>query len=206
MSAPTILCHTRPPAKRKQWSNRQIEEAMKAVQKGDIGINQAAREYGIPRTTLKDWVSGRVKHGTKSGPQPYLSVDEETELAKFVKQWAEVGYGKTRKDVIHIAQSLANEKGILRKTQISHGWWARFIERQQDLSLNPAHDRMDAVNRETLKQYFDILKDALTEHNLLQTPLQIYNVDESGIPLDPKAPNVVAKKGSDTERRERRGR
>ena len=57
-----------------------MEEAMKAVQKVDIGINQAAREYGVPRTTLKDQVSGRVKHGgTKSGPQPYLSVDEETE-------------------------------------------------------------------------------------------------------------------------------
>ena len=53
-----------------------MEEAMKAVQKGDI---EAAREYGVPRTTLKDQVSGRVKHGsTKSGPQPYLSVDEET--------------------------------------------------------------------------------------------------------------------------------
>lgn len=35
-------------AKCKQWSNRQMEEAMKAVQKGDIGINQAAREYGVP--------------------------------------------------------------------------------------------------------------------------------------------------------------
>ena len=47
MSAPAILCHTRPPAKRKQRSNQQMEEAMKAVQKGDIGINQAARDYGI---------------------------------------------------------------------------------------------------------------------------------------------------------------
>ena len=86
MSAPVILCHTRPPAKLKQWSNRQMEEAMKAVQKGDIGINQTAREYVIPRTTLKDRVSGTVKHRTMSGPQHYLSVDEETELAKFVKQ------------------------------------------------------------------------------------------------------------------------
>ena len=181
-----------------------MEEAMKTVQKGDIGINQAAREYGVLRTTLKDRVSGRVKYSTKSGPQPYLSVDEETEHAKFVKHCAEVGYGKTRKDVMHITQSVANEKGILRKTQISHGWWARFIERQQDLSLrrgdSAAHDRMDAVNRETLKQYFDLLKDALTEHNLLQSPLQIYNVDESGIPLDPKAPNVVAKKGTKNEK------
>ena len=54
---------------------------------------------------------------------------------------------------------------------------------------------MDAVNDETLNQYFSLLKDVLTEHGILHSPSQIYNVDESGVPLDPKAPNVVAKRG-----------
>jgi len=44
-------------------------------------------------------------------------------------------------------------------------------------------------------RYFDLLEDTLKKHNLLYCPAQIYNVDESGIPLDPKAPNVVAKTG-----------
>ena len=47
---------------------------------------------------------------------------------------------------------------------------------------------MNAINYDTINQYFDLLENTLTEHNLLQHPSQIYNVDESGIPLDPKVP------------------
>ena len=55
---------------------------------------------------------------------------------------------------------------------------------------------MDAMNEDTLKHYFDLLEDTLKEHNLLDSPSQLYNVDESGIPLDPKALKVVTMKGT----------
>ena len=58
-----------------------------------------------------------------------------------------------------------------------------------------AYLRMDAVNEETLKQYYDLLEDTLTENNLMSLPSCIYNVNEMGIPLDPKAPKVVAPVG-----------
>ena len=99
-----------------------------------------------------------------------------------------------------IARSVAAEKGILKGSKVTQGWWRRFCERQPDLSLRrgdvTAHVRMDAVNSETLTQYFTLLRDVLTEHDLFAKPAQIYNVDESGIPFDPRAPNVVAKKGT----------
>ena len=47
-----------------------------------------------------------------------------------------------------------------------------------------------------MTQYFTLLRDVLTQHDLFAKPAQIYNVDESGIPFDPRAPNVVAKKGT----------
>ena len=48
------------------------------------GINKAAREHGVPATTLKDRLSGHVAHGTKPGPRPNLSIEEETELGTFL--------------------------------------------------------------------------------------------------------------------------
>ena len=44
-------------------------------------------------------------------------------------------------------------------------------------------------------QYFDQLKEVLEEHDLMDCPGQLYNVDEIGMPFDHHAPNVVAKKG-----------
>ena len=159
---------------------------------------------------MKDRISGRVVHGTKPGPASYLSGKEEKDLAVFLKDCAAVGYGKTRRDVMNIAQGVAKEKGLLRGVRISQGWWCRFLERQNDLTLrrgdNTAHVRMAAVNQETLAQYFELLKDTLVEHNLLHSPSNIYNMDESGIPLDPKAPNVVAVKGTKKVRYRSSGR
>ena len=64
------------------------------------------------------------------------------------------------------------------------------------LNVSPSSHWMDAVNRETMDQYFALLKDVMEEHSLFDKPSQIYNVDESGVPLDPRSPNIVATKGS----------
>ena len=104
---------------------------MKAVASGECGINRAALDYGVPRTTLKDRLSGHVDHGRKPGPALYLNAVEEKELGDFLKSCASVGYGKTWKDVMHIAETVAAEKGVLRKDRISQGWWKRFFETQE---------------------------------------------------------------------------
>ena len=40
-------------------------------------------------------LSGHVEHGSKSGPDPYLNVGEETELSTFLQRIS-MNYGKTR--------------------------------------------------------------------------------------------------------------
>ena len=59
------------PARLRQWSDEAMMQALEAVRSGRMGTNQAARDHGVPCTTLKDRVAGRVKHGCKFGPKPY---------------------------------------------------------------------------------------------------------------------------------------
>ena len=84
--------------------------AIKAVQEGQ-SISQAARDHGVPKTTLYDRVSGRVTHGTNPGPQPYLNSQEEKELGKYLEHCAKVGCGKTRRDVLTIVETAAGRRG-----------------------------------------------------------------------------------------------
>ena len=65
---------------------------------------------------------------------------------------------------------------------------------------------MDAVKNETLKQYYDLLEGMLRENNLMDSPSCVYNVDKMGIPLDPKAPKVVAPVGMKKVRYQSPGR
>ena len=66
------------PAKRK--TEDRSTDVMDAVSSDNTSINKASEMYGVPRTTLKDRLSGRVVHGTKPGPKPYLHHSEDREL------------------------------------------------------------------------------------------------------------------------------
>ena len=111
---------SKPSTKSLQWFNQQMEAAMKAVESGSEN-NKAAQDHGVPSTTLKDRKNGKVEHGKKPAPQSYLSNFEERELGVFLKECAGIGYGKMRRDVMQIVQSVAEEKGVLKKPRITHG-------------------------------------------------------------------------------------
>ena len=79
--------------------------------KGELGVNRSALEHGVQRTTLKDRLTGRVKHGTKPGPAAYLNQKEGEELVKF--ECSRMGYGKTKREVLQIVEDAAKQKGEL---------------------------------------------------------------------------------------------
>ena len=68
------------PAKRKQWTQESMTAALRALEEG-ASLTRASRDFGVPRSTLHDRVSGRVVHGVKPGPKPYLDEPEEKELS-----------------------------------------------------------------------------------------------------------------------------
>ena len=134
-SASTNAPIKRPYAKRKQWTNAQMDAAIKAVLISTASsINSAARDHGVPITTLKNRLSGRVVHGTKPGPVPYLNTTEE-ELVEYLSEANKMGYGKTWRQVKVIAERVATDKAVLHGARISDGRWRRFLQRHSQLSL-----------------------------------------------------------------------
>jgi len=61
-----------------------MKRAYDAVTDDKMGVNRAALVFNVPRTTLKDKVSGRVIHGSDMGPKKYLTKEEEKELVEFL--------------------------------------------------------------------------------------------------------------------------
>ena len=73
--------------RRMKWTDEQMVAAIKVVEKNKSGINQAAITHNMPKTTLKDRLSGRVQHGSKAGPKPCFDDEEESELFDFSKMF-----------------------------------------------------------------------------------------------------------------------
>ena len=106
--------------------------ALSEFKKGIHPINKIVVLHGVPKSTLHDRISGRVRYGKKPGPAPYLHPIEEQKLADCLITVAKIGYVKTRKGVKMIAENIAKEKKVLWASQISDGWWKSFLHRNQD--------------------------------------------------------------------------
>ena len=59
-----------------------------------------------------------------------------------------------------------------------------------------AKPRASAVTETNIHQYYSLLEETLQENGILNCPSRVYNMDESGMPLDHKPPKVVVPKGT----------
>ena len=82
---------------------------------------------------VMEGMSGKVMHGARSGPQPYLSMEEEEELTNFLLETAKIGYAHTRKQVLALVQQMVNSKGIA--TTITNGWWEQYVQQHPQITL-----------------------------------------------------------------------
>ena len=60
------------------------------------------------------------------------------------------------------------------------------------------------TNYDAFHHYLDLLGETLTKYDLKDSPSQIYNCDESGMPLEHKLPHVLVIKGTEKVRQETR--
>ena len=173
-----------------------MREALDAVHSG-ISVSKVSELYGIPRTTLNDHKLGKVKPGVKPGAPPLLSTAEEEDLVKFLLTSADIGYGRTRKEVLDIVSRLLARKGVERV--VTNGWWNKFLCRHPLLaSRTPATlsvSRARASTRECIDNYFDLLENTLQETGLADYPALYFNMDETGFALDPKPTKTVHLRG-----------
>lgn len=149
-------------------------DAYEAVVYGKLSTQRAALEFGVPQSTLVDWVTGRIPFGKASGPKRYLDDSEEEELIRFIERSAEIGYGYSQKQVIALVQDVVNAKGMSELT-VTTGWWKAFRRRHPELSLRKPEAisviRARCTHTEALEKYFQELEKTLVDNDLMSSNL-----------------------------------
>ena len=79
--------------------------------------------------------------------------------------------------------------------EITKGWWDSFRPRHPEISLRHAeplsYARAAANNPNVIENYFELLAETIETDGLTRRPGQIFNCDETGMPLVHKPPKVV---------------
>ena len=184
---------------RKEWSEESMELALRDVTNGIMGVRRAALEYNVPRSTLSDRVTGRVRPGARSGAPRYLEEEEEEEVVQWISGCAEIGRAKSIREVQAVVSAIVARKLGITSISVSHGWWDKFRRRHPELVMRSgeaiAYKRAAAVNKETIFHYFDLLETTLQSNRLLDRPSLVFNADESGMPLSTKPGKRVGIRG-----------
>lgn len=109
-----------------------------------------------------------------------------------------MGYAHTRLQVLALLQQSLKEKGL--DVRVINGWWESYKCRYPKLKLRTAEPlsyvRLMASSPNVLNYYYDLLESTLAENDLMDKPSQIFNTDETGMPLDPRSLKVVVQAGS----------
>ena len=188
-----------PKVRRRQWDPQAMEAAMKAVKDGE---KSECKQFGVLRKSLDDRVKGRVQHGTNPGPNTALTTEEESALEAYLLYMAERGFPLTTKMAQAFAWAIAFRSGTQGRFNESTGpgkhWWQNFKARHPSLRLRTAdyleRSRASALNREVIDNYFACLKTILESNSQMGAPRQLFNCDETFLPLNFSCEKVIARK------------
>ncbi|KAI4471504.1 hypothetical protein MML48_1g11818 [Holotrichia oblita] len=170
-----------------------------------MGINEAARNFDVPATTLRRRKKNESFKKGPQGPSACLGVANENKIVIHIKKLQSYGFAPTRDDVRVMAFKLAEQLGITHRFNRQFGkagydWLHLFLARHPDLSVRKAEGvslaRAQGMRRKEVGDYFKLLEKVLEENQLFDKPGHIFNMDETGLQLNNKPGYVVACKGS----------
>ena len=80
------------------------------VLNNQLKLTEVTARHGVPHSALKDRLSGRVIHRTMPGPKLYLTLTKKEELTGHSIDAANMGFGKTWRDVSSIVERYVEQK------------------------------------------------------------------------------------------------
>ena len=177
----------------KPYDRTDLLKAYEATKNG-MSVYRAARRFSVPESTLRDRTRCNVALDAIPGPETLLSSKEEEHLVEQIKQMDDLGYQYTKKDVIRMATDycISIGKKVRSDRGLSDNWFYAFKKRWPNLKITNLQLKKEKTSsKEASDNYFPKLRKVLAKNKLLSFPERIYNVEETGIVIEPKPRKTV---------------
>ena len=190
---------------RGSYSEENLQKAIAAVNSGQPLLT-TAKVYGIPARTLRRHRDKKVQNPGSINLgrfKPVINKEYEAELVAQIQSMEKLLCGLTTKDVRRIAFDFAVQMNISHRfnTQSKMAgldWLSGFLLRHPELSIRKPEAtnvaRVIGFNKSNVEKFFEVYSNVLTDHEY--TPMQVWNMDETGISNVHKPGNVIATKGA----------
>lgn len=191
-----------------RWTKTDMEKAVNAVKAGST-LREAAVTFVVPKSTLQRKVIINANKeeftvGNKSGHPTVFNASQEKLLCNRLVHLEKIGCPLAPKDARNAAYQLAQKLHVLNKfnkhrNQAGKDWFKRFMIRNRTLSIRKpvglSQARLRAMTKARVEHFFNLLKNLMEEKGI-NGGETIFNMDESGLPLNNRPSNkVIAKRG-----------
>ncbi|CAG9570762.1 unnamed protein product [Danaus chrysippus] len=129
---------------RARWSKEALCKAFMELDKGQVGLNEISRRYGIPSRTLRRRYYNEYNYEKITlGQRTTLDFDSEKILVAHIQKLQKAGVHTTRQDVrrlaFEFAEKLGLEKRFNKETRMAGYYWLQsFLERHPVLRIREA--------------------------------------------------------------------
>lgn len=190
-----------------KWDPSAMVAAMADVKDKKLGIRAAAKQYGVPKSTLAKRISKGIDADQPAARPSVFNTKEENILVKHLQDMESLGFGLNIHAVCELAFELAEQNSIPHrfnrdKRAAGYDWYQGFMARHPVLSLRKPEGlsaaRAAMLNPNVISDHFDKLGAVMDKYELKDKPGQIYNLDETGLSLVHTPSKVIASRGKKT--------
>ena len=162
-----------------QYTEDDVAAAIQDVRNGKP-IRRAAKDWGVPKTTLIDRLSGRESSREAAISQQRLSPVQEKHLTDWVLTQEALGLAPTHAQIKELAERVLALKGG--HTPLGKNWIAAFFRRNPILRTKRQRridsQRINGASTEVIRSWFPKLRIPAIQ---AIKPENRYNMDEHGI-------------------------
>ena len=136
-----------------QYTQDQLEAAADLVEEKTLSIKKASKMSGVPRATLFDKLNERTTLEAKSGQAPVLTPAEETRLATYISNMADVGYPVTKFEILHQVKNIMDvdkRPYPFNNNLPGRGWFTNVLTRNASLTMGTLQDGQLSVTGESM--------------------------------------------------------
>ncbi|KAJ8302178.1 hypothetical protein KUTeg_021165 [Tegillarca granosa] len=188
--------------KRRKYDDSDLKSAINSVKEKTLSIREASKLYKIPKSTIQDCLAQNRSKTKAPGRQNSLNHTQETSLVNYINYMSKRGFPLSLKTMKYYVGAIVQKNNKIRvnfKHREPSNEWCRKFLKKHNLSLRTPEELSLAhtyVTEKIVSEYFNLLKQTITNLNIEEKPSQIYNMDEIGWgPGNKKRRKVIVQKG-----------
>jgi hypothetical protein len=180
------------PPIRPQTSRNSVEQegrillAIQALKKQDIAtVSLAARTFNVPRSTLRDRISGRTERRIVRANSHKLTEIEEDSLQNWILSMDARGSAPRPSAVREMANLLLESRGITPAPSVGENWVTKYVKRHPKLSSRFSrrynYERAKCEDPKIIGEWFTLVQQTIIQYGI--NPDDVYNFDETGFAM-----------------------